>query len=62
MAPPEEEVNCKLTREYHSLPKKAEIEPPAKCQCHITFTSLPNKMFYAKLNNQITVQHHHGPT
>jgi hypothetical protein len=55
MAPPEEEVNHKLTREYHPLPKQAEVELPAKCQCHVTFTSLSDKMFYAKLTNQIIV-------
>ena len=49
MAPPEEEVNGKSTREYRPLPKQAEVEPPAKPQRHVTFTSLPNNMFYAKL-------------
>jgi hypothetical protein len=48
MSPPEEEVNCTLTREYHPLLKQAEVGRLAKCQCHITFT-LPNNMFYAKL-------------
>jgi hypothetical protein len=49
MSPPEEEVNGTLTREYHPLLKQAEVEPLAKCQCHINFTSLPDNMFYAKL-------------
>ena len=29
MSPPEEEVNHKLTREYHPCLKQAEVEPPA---------------------------------
>ena len=49
MAPPEEQVNHKSTREYRPLPKQAGVEPPAKRQHRVTFASLPSNMFYAKL-------------
>lgn len=50
MAPPEEVVNHKSKREYHPLPKQAEVKPLAKHQCQASFTSLPNNMFYTNFD------------
>ncbi|EDR01996.1 uncharacterized protein LACBIDRAFT_332752 [Laccaria bicolor S238N-H82] len=44
MASPEEELKHKSTREYRPLPKQPEVEPPAKRQRHVSFTSLPDNI------------------
>lgn len=48
MSPPEEQVVPKSTREYRPLPKQAQVEPPSKRR-HVTFSALPDDMFYTKL-------------
>jgi hypothetical protein len=49
MSPPEAQVDHKSRRESRPLLKPAQVEPPTKNQHHITFSSLPDNMFYTKL-------------